>query len=538
MPPHVLGWSLSLDERGLPAGVVTRVHLVAEITALASGVERARPPLSVVLAVDVSGSMAGPPIEQVIQSIDRLVALLDPTDRIAVVAFADSAAEVTPLVFATPQHRRLISSRTQRLVAEGGTNIEDGLRRAAALMPPRGPHERQVILILSDGAPNRGLATSKELEDLSRSFRPDVSISSLGYGPAHNDDLLMAIASAGAGRYHFIADPSVCALEFAQAIGTQGDIVAQAIAVGLTLEPGVEIARFLGKPSVRYGAAGLRVDVPDLLEGSRHGVVAELSLKTPREPGSFKVARASLSYQRAGERAAQTIEETLSTPVGFVDRVVDPAARARVLLVRIDEVRAEARALADRAQYDGAAVVLRQLGKVILAEPWFQAGDGSPLAEGLEQIVDEAVTLERRPNVEQYRAFRKTQLNLSVASQAPPRSASSPLSMRAMASVAGPLPRARLLVLNGEQVGEQHRLGLPKAVIGRTATADIQVVNANVSRNHAMIAGQGGRFLVIDLNSSNTTTVNGVPIDKPRLLVPGDVIRVGDIDLRYEEDRA
>jgi Ca-activated chloride channel family protein len=536
MTAHGLGLSVGLDERGLPPGVQTRVHLVAEITALASGVERARPPLSVVLAVDVSGSMAGPPIEQVIRSIDRLVGLLDPGDRVGVVAFSDSAAEVAPLLPATASTRRLISSRTHRLVAEGGTNIEDGLRRAAAALPRRGEHERQVILLLSDGAPNRGLATPAELAELARSYRPDVGVSTLGYGAAHNEDLLSALSEAGAGRYHFIADPSVCAIEFAQAIGTQGDVVAQAIELGLALAPGVEVASFLGRPGVRYGAAGLRVDVPDLLEGSRHVVVAELSLRTPREPGAFQVLEATLSYQRAGERETRTFAQTLATPVGHVDRVPEPAARTEVLLVRIDEVRGEARALADRGQYDGAAVVLRRLAAAIQAEPWFKAGDGSSIAEGLEQIVDEAVALERRPSAEQYRSFRKSQLNLKMASL-PPRGVSGPMSIRVMESVAGALPRAGLVVLNGEQKGERHRLGQPKAVIGRTGTADIQVVNANVSRNQAMIAGQNGRYLLIDLHSSNPTRVNGQPLDKPRELAPGDVIGVGDIELRYEEDR-
>ncbi|MFT3775541.1 MAG: VWA domain-containing protein [Minicystis sp.] len=537
MPIHVLGLSLALDERGIAPGIATRVNLVAEVTALASGVERARPPLSVVLAVDVSGSMAGPPIEQVIQSIDRLIALLEPTDHIGVVAFSDSASEVVRVVPATAQNRRLISARTHRLVAEGGTNIEAGLRRAAAMMPPRGPHERQVILLLSDGAPNRGAATAPDLADLARSLRPDVSVSTLGYGAAHQEDLLTAVSEAGAGRYHFIADPSVCALEFAQAIGTQGDVVAQAIEIAVALEPGVEIVRFLGKPRVRFGASGLRVDIPDLLEGMRHVVVAELGLSTPREPGSWKIARATLSYQRAGERETQVVEEVLTTVVGFGDRVADPEARARVLLVRVEEARAEARALADRAQYDGAAAVLRRLITEIQAEPWFHAGDGSPLAEALEQIVDEAVTLERRPNVEQYRAFRKTQLNMPMASEAP-RSVASPMSMHAMSSVAGVLPKARLVFLSGAHQGEERRLTRPKAVIGRTPHADIQVATPDVSRQHAMIVGQNGRFLVMDLKSSNPTQVNGQVVDAPRPLSPGDVIRVGDIELRYEEDQA
>lgn len=536
MPSQVLGLSVSLDERGLPPDTATRVHLVAEITALAAGIERARPPLSVVLAVDVSGSMAGPPIEQVIQSIDKLIALLDPTDRVGVVAFSDNAGEVAALTPVSAGARRLVSQRTHRLSADGGTNIEAGLRRAAAMMPPRGPHERQVVLLLSDGAPNRGLATGAELAALARSLRPDIGVSTLGYGPQHNEDLLTAISDAGAGRYHFIADPSVCALEFAQAIGAQGDVVAEAIELALHPEPGVEIARFLGKPSVRFGASGLRIDVPDLLEGARHLVVAELSLTTPREPGPWKVLRAEVSYQRAGERDPQAIEAQVSAVVGMIDRVVEPAARASVLLARIDEVRAEARALADRGQFDGAAAVLRRLGAAIQAEPWFVASDGSPLAEAVEQLADDALAMERKPSAEQYQNFRKTQLGTPM-SMSPSRMMSMPMSELAMANVAGNLPRAHLVVVRVDGAGQRYALGRPKAVIGRTMAADIQVPDQKVSRQHAMIAAQNGRFLVMDLGSTNTTQVNGQPVLAPRPLVPGDVIAVGNVELRYEEER-
>jgi pSer/pThr/pTyr-binding forkhead associated (FHA) protein len=41
--------------------------------------------------------------------------------------------------------------------------------------------------------------------------------------------------------------------------------------------------------------------------------------------------------------------------------------------------------------------------------------------------------------------------------------------------------------------------------------------------------------MVLDLGSTNATLVNGKPIDKPWELGQGDVIQVGDVELRYEE---
>jgi Ca-activated chloride channel family protein len=73
--------------------------------------------------------------------------------------------------------------------------------------------------------------------------------------------------------------------------------------------------------------------------------------------------------------------------------------------------------------------------------------------------------------------------------------------------------------------------------LGRTHAARVRIDDANVSRRHAEIVAQNGVFLLMDLGSTNPTTVNGQPISKPWTLREGDVIQVGDVQLRYEETR-
>ncbi|UQA62418.1 VWA domain-containing protein [Polyangium aurulentum] len=536
MSAPLIHLSLSLDVRGLLPGVPTRAHLVADIRAAAGGIERERPPLSVVFAVDVSGSMTGPPIEQVAASIDRVVGLLEPHDRVGVAVFSDGASEVVPLVPLDADAKRLISSRVHRLVANGWTNMESGMLRAAKMMPQRGRHERQVILLLSDGAPNKGKAAPAELAEIARSFRPDIALSTLGYGAHHNEDVLARIAEAGAGRYHFIADPAVCEMAFAQAIGVQGDAVAEAISLQIFPAPGVEITRFFGAPDVRFGAGGLKLAIADLLDGSRHVTVAEVELKPPREPGPWQALRASLAYRRAGEREEHSAEALLSIPVGPGWEGPHFEARERVLIAQADEARAEARKHADRGQFEGAAAVLRRMIGLIEREPGFVRNDGSPLAETLEQLVDEAVAMERKPNREAYAAFRKAQVHTPLASSEPPDSSSAPMSSMMVASVAGVLPRASLVIISGERKGERYRLDGADLIIGRTSAAQICIADANISRQHARITAQRGRFFVADLGSTNTTRLNGHDLVKPTPLSPGDVLLVGSIELRYEED--
>jgi Ca-activated chloride channel family protein len=535
---HVLGVTLGVDRARIPTDAFSQIHFVAEVRATAEGVERERPPLSLVFVIDVSGSMAGPPLEQVMLSIDRMVGLLEPSDRVGVVAFSDNATEVVSVRPVTSEAKARVRARVHRLHADGHTNIESGLRRAAAMLPPRGPHERQVLLVLSDGVPNRGLASPDEIGALAKSYRPDISISTLGYGAHHHEDTLTSISSSGGGRYHYIADPSVCDFEFAQAIGTQGDVVAEAVELTLAPVPGVEFVRFLGKPQTRFGAQGIVVSLPDMLDGSTHLTVAEIMIRAPREPHLYRILQATLSYKKAGERAALSIERDVSVEVGAHGGALVPAVNAQVLRVRCDDVRAEARALADRGQFDGAAALLRHWIKAVEQAPGFSANDGSPLAEAYELLIDEATAMERKPSMEDYRTFRRTSMGSSLSLEAPlsmmPRS-STIQSRSIMANVAGKYPKAHLEMLDGPDAGKKTPLG-PRQILGRTQAADIRVTHASVSRQHTQIVAQAGKFFVVDLGSTNTTEVNGERIVAPRKLAPGDILRVGEIKLRYVED--
>jgi len=75
--------------------------------------------------------------------------------------------------------------------------------------------------------------------------------------------------------------------------------------------------------------------------------------------------------------------------------------------------------------------------------------------------------------------------------------------------------------------------------IGRTKDNDIVLTNNRASRQHAMLqVEENGSFNIIDLGSSNGTSVNGRRIHTPTKLRSGDLIQVGgEITLTFLEDR-
>jgi pSer/pThr/pTyr-binding forkhead associated (FHA) protein len=93
-----------------------------------------------------------------------------------------------------------------------------------------------------------------------------------------------------------------------------------------------------------------------------------------------------------------------------------------------------------------------------------------------------------------------------------------------------------LEIVEGPDAGRQTTLDTPLD-IGREST-DIVLDDEQASRRHARVSAQGDVALLEDLGSTNGTYVNGQPIEGPRVLRPGDRIRVGltVIELRTAQE--
>jgi len=95
------------------------------------------------------------------------------------------------------------------------------------------------------------------------------------------------------------------------------------------------------------------------------------------------------------------------------------------------------------------------------------------------------------------------------------------------APVAGPvLPRGRLVVVQGDQVGKAWYLNRPLTFLGRGNDNDIVVLDIAASRKHLRLDRHAEGFRVQDLQSGNGTMLNGRRITREELY-DGDRIEVG-----------
>lgn len=533
----MLSLTLALDQLSVQPGRPARANLVIAVSSGDTGEPLARTSMTVMFVIDVSGSMKGPPLDHVIQSVDRIVQFLGPRDQVGVVAFSNHAEEILPLRAVTDDARKTILNAVHALQAGNKTNMEAGLRMAFEAMPPRKDDERQLVLLLSDGAPNIGYCTPLTLAELARGVRSRSSVWTLGYGPHHQEDILMAISNAAGGRYEYIPQPQVSEFVFAKVLGAQGMVVADTVELTLKPAPGFDVTRLYGKPEVRYGAGGLHLPLPDFFVGSRKPFVAEVSIMPPRTPGRWGAFEAELRFRSVDTRKVYVAEARLEVDVSDEEIYSNDDAWIDVLLARTDESRMEARNLADRGQFEGAAAVLATMIKEIEQAPGFVPFDGSPLAEACEELRDESMAMKMKPNPEDYKAFRRSRISVSVSEtgygSTSVSEADNVYGREILKVIAGDYPQAQLEQMSGIEAGRLIRLR-PEQIIGRAQTADVVVLNPNITRHHSRIMAQRGRFFLMDLGSANGTWLNGARVET-HILSNGDVIGVSDVKFRYQE---
>lgn len=86
----------------------------------------------------------------------------------------------------------------------------------------------------------------------------------------------------------------------------------------------------------------------------------------------------------------------------------------------------------------------------------------------------------------------------------------------------------QLIMRSGPTPGAAFALEGDQLTVGRDATNDIVINDAEVSRRHARLTFQGGKYVLEDLGSTNGTFVNGQRLAGPRVLKAGEVVSFGE----------
>ncbi|MEZ5294180.1 MAG: VWA domain-containing protein [Vicinamibacterales bacterium] len=123
-----------------------------------------RVPVSLGIALDTSGSMAGDKIDQARAALDRfLLELLTPEDEVFLFRFGASPE----LVQDWTSNKEQVSRRLARVNPNGGTAMYDAVAESVPVAQ-QGQHQKKAILVVSDGNDTNSRTSVSELKQMIR----------------------------------------------------------------------------------------------------------------------------------------------------------------------------------------------------------------------------------------------------------------------------------------------------------------------------------------------------------------------------------
>lgn len=316
-----------------------------------------RPPISVVLVMDTSGSMEGRAIADARAAARALVDGLAEGDHFAVVTFDSRADVLVPATIIDPGSRDTIHQRIAEMTARGTTDLAAGLSAGLA-EAQRGYLSDGVnrVVLLSDGVPNDASMIAA-LSQQAAAMR--VSVTALGLGLEYDETLLAGLARHTGGKFHFIEDSAAVAAVFRDEVLRLEQLAARNLTLTLLPGPGVTIEGVVGHSGAAMANRGLQLGLGELSEGSTRDLIVRLRVGPHQGGATLELLDAVLNFQDAVVGA------------GALERRIFVAARASadpaaIAASRDPEVERQiARALADAATVE--AIALARSGQIAAA---------------------------------------------------------------------------------------------------------------------------------------------------------------------------
>jgi len=163
------------------------------------------PELNLVFVIDKSSSMTSSYKDKSKLEMAKIAAfssieMLNPVDRVGIVAFDTSFEWIVPLTAAG--ERQAIAAKLSQVAVGGGTDLYPALKEVGHVLTGI-PSGRKHIIVLSDGE-----TEPAEFQPLVESMRTaDISVSTVSIGKGANVGLMKSIAAWGNGRAYYTDDP-------------------------------------------------------------------------------------------------------------------------------------------------------------------------------------------------------------------------------------------------------------------------------------------------------------------------------------------
>jgi Ca-activated chloride channel family protein len=220
-----------------------------------------------------------------------------------------------------------------------------------------------------------------------------VTTSCMGFDDGYDEQLLSALADAGAGNDYWCDGPDQAATVFAAEFGGLASVVAQNVSVEVTPSSAVAATEVLNEFPITEMPNGLQVALGDAYGGEHRKVVAKFHLRPTTEQGTLEVATLTLRWaSTSGDVALHTVTLPVRVTVGDGDNPdlgADDGVTEEVTRLQVARHRKEARDAAERGDFSTASALLAGGADLLACMPGEAAAaaelraDARNLGEGL-----------------------------------------------------------------------------------------------------------------------------------------------------------
>ncbi len=526
-----------LDYDALTLERQQRIHLLLRVVGSAESVEHNRRPLNLSLVIDRSGSMAGSKMDYTRQAAQILVQNLGLNDTLSIVTYSDDVEVLLPPE--PVQRKDIINQRIGGIQPGGTTNLSGGWLEACKLVAENldDDHLNRVIL-MTDGLANRGVTDTNQMVRMARQkLESGVATTTMGLGDDFNEDLLMAMASAGGGAFYFIDSPEVAPAIFNEELQGLLNVVGQNLTASIEPVGGFDlrIAQMNAYPAQADGPRQT-FRMGDLFADEVKALLLEIDVPPQSGTGHLQIARLRIEYDELlpGNTRHQVQELPVMVSVRASDDVpllVNPEVSQSVLLLQTAQARQQAIMAADQGDFMSATHILRTAAAAI------DDGQAPHLLEERNALKREADALEQGPQAYNARS-RKVMGTQALYTMSGRHDETLNLRAREFGSEADPpgiQKRPGVTPTHVKWRDKSFSLDGDLIRIGRSSQNEITLNVKGVSRFHCQIVRSGGRLLLQDLDSTNGTLLDGRSAEQPLPLSVGDVVLLCDERLIFHD---
>lgn len=537
--------------------------------------------VAVALVIDVSGSMAGKPLEDAKAAANAFLDKLSDADQAAVIAFGDQVnlGEPFPVIDPAKEHdfttdKGALRNVINLLTTQAGvvkTPLYDAAFKAVK-MAARQPVGTRAVILFTDGKEEPPVSIMKPDDPINEAGKHGIPIFTIGLGEGIDRAYLQRGALLTGGRYQETPDSGQLAALF-QGVADQLKLrytisyTSKTIADGLehTLRvkvspPGVESAEaskiFVPPPPLVPFVRLFYKEGEDkilLKDGQR---IKSTSPLVPQISAAGVIVKVEYYLDDEEKPVATLTEAPYEWKFGW-----GKSGLHKVTVKAYDD--------AQPPNVGQAVASLDVLPFINIAGTEIPFPKWVPyVAVGAVAVLAVLLLLLLRPRKRRCpvcgrvmdpnwveclfcaeERARKAQLIRPPVEAAPtvPGQAFAPPTAPIRAGVPGPVPpmaptevlgqepppTAWLVVEKGERQGKQFPLRAGDTTIGREGTNDIVLDDSAVSRQHAKVRLEGQDFYIYDLAATNPTRVNGQEISRVRLL-DDDRVEIGHTVLVFK----